>query len=237
MALMMLNQLEASLGKEFDERKKMLSAIGKAIGTVAKGLANVAQQSISSSLFNLPVSEDNAPLDGATYNAPQKIFANEPNSEVAAVLRIQWIVSVDPAKVMGLPGGIFGGPAVKAMVPGGFIYLLRQDSAGFIVQVPIVPKIEVGAGLEILKAEIKAETEYETTFFWLQNPIMGGYRFLSAIVNLFNQAMSALPGPSSAVTLGLQSCERNGPIVDPSLAGQPRSNKVQVAPKGNPAVA
>jgi hypothetical protein len=237
MALMMLNQLEASLGKEFDDRMKLLSSIGKAIGTVAKALVNLVKQSVaeySSSLFNLPVSYDDAPLEGAAYKPGKRVFAGEEDSRVSAVLRIQWTVSIDPAKMMGLPSDVLGDAKIRMMVPGGFIYLLQKDSAGVITQVPVVPKIEFGAGLEgeseamkMLKAEIKTETEFESAFFWLQNPPLGGYRYLSATVNLFNEAMSAL---GNIISLGLQSCEQGGSAIDPSGTGPSRSNIVPVTP-------
>ena len=214
-ALQILNQLENDLAQAFDERMKALSHVGRAIATAANGLTTLAKKTSDDTIFNLPISYDDAPLEGATYRRGKRVFANESDSLVSAVLRIQWTVSLDPIKVMGLPLPSGFSDEVKMMVPGGFIYLLQNDSAGFIEQVPIVPKIEVGAGLELEAkeskiaplTEIKAETEFESTFFWLKTARLGGFRTLAAIVNLFNQAMSSVS--DNAVTLGLQSCEKN----------------------------
>jgi hypothetical protein len=236
LALMMLNQLEVSLGKEFDDKMKLLSRIGHAIKQARDQAINLAKQSFtaySSSLFNLPVSEDDVPSEGAMYSVGKKVFPGDDDSRVSAMLRIQWIASIDPAKILGVPQDMFGGAELKTMVPGGFVYLLQKDSAGFISQVPVVPKIEIGVGLEgeseamkLLKGEIKTETEFETTFFWLKNPPMGGYRFLSVIINLFNQVMSS---EGNGVSIGLQSCERGGTAVDPSGTNPSRNNPVPVA--------
>jgi hypothetical protein len=245
-ALQALTQLESEAGQAFDERMKALSNVGQAIAAAAKGLKdmaaqaageavgmagqglNIAGQTLSNTAFRLPVSEDNAPLEGATYRVGKRVFANEKYSLVAAILRIQWTASIDPVKILGLPGGLGGGASLKMMVPGGFIYLLADDTQGFIEQIPVVPKIEVGAGLELGEGskggaispvvEIKAETEFESTFFWLKIPGLGGYRTLATIVNLFNQAIAT--AADNAVTLGLQACEKNkGPVVDPSAGG------------------
>jgi hypothetical protein len=256
-ALQALTQLESEVGQAFDERMKALSNVGQAIAAAAKGLKDAASQAagqgltlagqglstaeqtvgqglslagqgISNAVFSLPVSEDNAPLEGATYRVGKRVFAKEKYSLVSAILRIQWTVSIDPVKVLGLPSGLGDGASVKMMVPGGFIYLLADDTQGFIEEIPVVPKVEVGAGLELGEGskgaaispvvEIKAETEFESTFFWLKIPGLGGYKTLATIVNLFNQAMTTVT--DNAVTLGLQACERNkGPVVDPSAGG------------------
>jgi hypothetical protein len=232
MALVMLNQLEASLGKEFDERMKILSGVGKAVRTTAGALANLGKQSVAqnvNNVFTLPVANDKVSIEGATYEPGKTIFAGETDSRVAAVVRVQWIVGVDPTVLTDLPQPVFGSANVRIMVPGGFVYLLKNDSAGFIVQAPVVPKVEFGVGLEEegevmkqLRAEIKGETEFESTFFWLQNPPFGGYRYLSAVVNLFNQAMDM--SAASAVKLALQSCARGETAVDPNGRASSRSN-------------
>ena len=229
LTLMMLNQLEASLGKEFDDKMKLLSRMGQAFEQVRDQAIDFAKQTytaFSSLLFTLPVSEDDVPSEGAMYSRGKRVFPGDDDSRVSAVLRIQWMASSDAAKMLGLPPNTLGGTALKAMVPGGFVYLLQKDSAGFIQQVPVVPKIEFGVGLELLKAEIKTETEFEASLLWLRNPPMGGYRFLSLIINLFNQQMASL---GRDVSIGLQSCEGGGTAIDPSGTNPSRSNPVPVA--------